>query len=73
MINTRNYGDIESVKSDVRAVHDILARQGYSLVLDCIAEYIGITAAKLDLSFDESINLIDSLTAELESQTLERI
>ena len=73
ILNTRNYGDFDNIKSDVETLHDIINRQGTSLVVDCIAESIGTTASKFHLTYDYSKKALDSILAELKEQTLERI
>lgn len=72
-LNTRNYGDFDNIKSDVKTLHDILNRQGTNLVVDCIADTIGTTGLKFGLTFDESKDALDSILSELKQQTLERI
>ena len=71
--NLRNYGDFERLKDDVTTLHDIINRQGTNLVVDCIAESLGITSIKHSLSFDESKQALDSIIDELKTQTYERI
>ena len=73
ILNLRNYGDFDSIKDDVKTLHDIISRQGTNLVVDCIAEIIGETSSKHRLSFDESKQALDSIIAELKEQTFERI
>lgn len=72
-INTRNYGDLENVRDDVQALHDIINRQGSGLITACLAEHIGLTASKFDLSWGDSIRGLDSIVNDLREQTLERI
>lgn len=72
-LNTRNYGDFDNIKTDVKTLHDIINRQGSNLVVDCLADTIGTTGLKFGLTFDESKAALDSLLAELKEQTLERI
>ena len=71
--NTRNYGDIDNVAGDVKALHDIIARQGSQLVTAVLAEGIGSTALKYKLTFNESKRVLESMIEDLTEQTLERI
>ena len=73
ILNLRNYGDFERIKSDVQTLHDIINRQGTNLVVDCMAEIIGDTSSKHNLTFDESKQALDSIIDELKTQTFERI
>jgi hypothetical protein len=72
-LNTRNYGDFDNIKNDVKTLHDIINRQGNSLVVDCLAESLGQTVIKFKLSESEANKALDTLLNELEQQTLERI
>lgn len=73
ILNSRNYGDFDNIKNDVKTLHDIINRQGTNLVVDCLAESLGSTALKFDLTFNESKNALDSIINELTEQTLERL
>ncbi len=73
ILNLRNYGDFERIKSDVQTLHDIINRQGTNLVVDCMAEIIGKTSSTHNLTFDESKQALDSIIDELKTQTFERI
>ena len=73
ILNLRNYGDFERIKSDVQTLHDIINRQGTNLVVDCMAEIIGDTSCKHNLTFDESKKALESIIDELKTQTFERI
>lgn len=68
-----NYGDFDNIENDVKTIHNIISRQGTILLADCIAEHIGQTSLKFDLSFDESKLALKMLIQELEEQTLERL
>tara|TARA_A200000159_G_scaffold19764_1_gene16357 strand:- start:337 stop:564 length:228 start_codon:yes stop_codon:yes gene_type:complete len=72
-INLRRYGDIDRVQDDVKALHDILNRQGVRLITDCLAESVGITSIKYNLSYDASKKALESIIDELKTQTFERI
>lgn len=73
ILNLRNYGDFEQIKDDVKTLHDIINRQGTNLVVDCMAEIIGDTSSKHNLTFDESKQALESIINELKTQTYERI
>lgn len=70
---TTKYGDIENVKADVKSLHEILARQGSSLLLDCIAEHVGQTVLKFKLNSAEAEKILNNLTGELKESIFERI
>ncbi len=72
-LNTRNYGDFDVIKIDVKTLHDIINRQGSNLIVDCLAESLGQTVIKFKLSESEANKALDTLLNELEQQTLERI
>jgi len=72
-INTRSYGDVDNVSRDVKALHDIIARQGSHLVTACLAESIGNTALKFGFTFNASKRVLESVVEDLREQTLERI
>ncbi len=72
-INTRNYGDIDNAASDVKALHDIIARQGSHLLTACLAEHLGTTSLKFGLSFNCSKRVLNAMVKDLTDQTLERI
>ncbi len=67
------YGDIENVRSDVNTINDIIKRQGAKLVLDVIAEYIGLVALRFKLSSDDAIYARDSYLNDLKESINERI
>jgi hypothetical protein len=73
ILNLRGYGDFEQVSEDVKTLHDILNRQSTNLVIDCLAEHIGMTARKFNLTEEENLRMLARLQAELTEQTLERI
>ena len=71
--NVREYGDIDNVASDVKALHDIISRQGSHLVTACLAESLGNKALKFGLSFNCTKRVLNSMVKDLTEQTLERI
>jgi len=72
-INSRNYGDIESLKYDLNALNNILSRQGTNLLIDVIAEHAGKTANKFNMSDDDRDRLVSNLINDLQNQLNERI
>ena len=72
-LNTRNYGDTDSVAADVKTLHDIIARQGSHLLTACLAEHLGNVAIKFDMSFNGSKRVLDAMVRDLEEQAYERI
>lgn len=67
------YGDESSVKQDVKTLNDILSRQGTSLLIDVIAEYVGYSAINYNLSKTERNTLVESLVTELKNSLQERV
>lgn len=70
--NLRGYGDIDNVKTDVRALRDIISRQGHNFVMDVIAEGIGETVNKFKLGIDDVKRLKTRLLDELRDAINER-
>lgn len=66
------YGDLDNVKKDGKALHEILSRQGVSLLIDVIAEHAGNTVVKYKLSDTERNKLVDSLVNEFKESLSER-
>ncbi len=66
------YGDLDQVKQDSRTLQDIIKRQGTSLVIDNLAEFIGRMSIEYKLSTDEVKNLRESLISELNYAIKER-
>jgi len=71
--NTRNYGNIKTLHTDIKTVNQILDNQGINLLIDVIAEYIGTQSVKYNFSTDESNRLREIVLSDLESQINERI
>ncbi len=67
------YGDVANVRADVKTLHDILGRQGSSLLIDVIAEHVGVVAIKFNLNKVEKNNLLKANIDELTDAILERI
>lgn len=67
------YGDVDSIKNDVKLLNEILSRQGNSLLLDVIAEHAGNTANKFKLLPSDRSMLMISLVDELEESLKERL
>ena len=68
-----NYGDMEKVSQDCKAIFEIMSRQGSSLLINCIAESVGITANKFKLSVDDRDALLKNLISELQNALNERL
>ena len=66
------YGDREKVPTDCKALYDIIARQGASLLIDCIAESVGTTANNFSLNAKDRSTLVENLIKELQSALNER-
>ncbi len=66
------YGDSDRVSSDAKLLNDILSRQGTSLLIDVIAEFVGNTANKFSYDSKEIDRLTKSLVSELKSAINER-
>lgn len=67
------YGNPDSVKRDLNALNDIMARQGHSLLLDAIAETCGHSANRYQMSETERKRMVESLVNELKEAILERV
>jgi hypothetical protein len=67
------YSDIDNVKKDAVTIHEIISRQGTSLLIDCIAEHVGRTANKFKLKLNESRLARNSIVKELNHAINERI
>lgn len=72
-LNTRNYGNLTTLHTDIKSVNSILENQGINLLIDVIAEYVGTQSVKYNFSTEESNRLRDSVISDLESQINERI
>lgn len=67
------YGDAENVKTDGKAVIEILSRQGTSFAIDMIAEYVGTIANTYKATDDERRRLLISLSEEFKNAIQERL
>lgn len=67
------YGDYDNVTKDVKVLNDILNRQGYTLLMEVIAEHFGYTVNKLNLSQTEIDNSKEHVLLELKTEINERI
>lgn len=72
-LNLKEYGDIENLKKDIKAITEVLDRQGASLLIDVISEYSGNVANMFKLSEHERTRLIDARVNELKQALLERL
>lgn len=67
------YGDAEKVREDAKVLQDILARQGTTFIIDCLAEYIGEHVNKFELTKVDRENLVNNITRELREALWERV
>lgn len=70
---TTKYGDVDNVKADVKALNDIISRQGTSLLIDVISNSVGDTVNKYKLESTEAQRIVKALVTELNESLLERI
>lgn len=70
---TTKYGDIDNVKADVKALNDIISRQGTSLLIDTISNSVGDTVNKYKLESAEAQRIVKALVTELKESLLERV
>ena len=70
--NLRNYGDLSNLTNDNKTLSDIIQRQGLTLIVDHIANFVGENAIKWNLSSDEVNRLTDSLIFDLKNAISER-
>jgi arginyl-tRNA synthetase len=66
------YGDLMNLRADVKTLHDILDRQGASLLVDVIAESIGVAAIRFNMTDEERARAISNVIEELKQSILER-
>ena len=62
---TQKYGDVDNVPKDVKALNDIINRQGMSLIVDVLAEYIGECQKRWKLNSQDLNRMKFNLTEEL--------
>ena len=67
------YGDESNVSNDVKALTDIINRQGSTLLLEVIAEQVGHAKLKFDLTEAEVAKVRNSLRDELNEALNERV
>ena len=67
------YGDYENANADIKTLRDIMARQGASIVLDCLAEFTMSNLVKFKCSDAEKLRGMDSLLNELKSELIQRL
>ena len=70
---TTKYGDIDNVKADVKALNDIISRQGTSLLIDVISNSVGDIVIKYKLESTEAQRIVKALVTELNESLLERV
>ena len=69
----KNHGHPEQLETDIDTLHDILDRQGTSVVIDAIADNVACAAIKFNMSEQERDRLTNSLAAELQNALLEKL
>lgn len=67
------YGDTNNVKADLKTLHDIIARQGQTLLIDVIAETCGDAANKFKMSATERATLTQKTLSDLSEALNERL
>lgn len=67
-----NYGDADNVRADVKALNDIINRQGNNLLLDVIAEHVGRVSKDFKLSDDDVRRVRRALVEHLTNAINER-
>lgn len=67
------YGDYDNVGKDATIIREIMSRQGNALLLECIADSIGESRIKFNLTFEEARRVMDETLAELKADISERI
>ena len=66
------YGDYDNVTKDVKAINEIIGRQGSLIVLEVLAERIGQSVLRFHLDNKETENLKNSLILDLKEELNER-
>lgn len=66
------YGDRDNAKKDLITLFEIMSRQGTSLLIDAMAESVGMTVNKFKLTEKEASTLRNSLLTEFKHAMLER-
>ena len=67
------YGDYDNVTKDAKAIYDIQSRQGNSLILECVAETLGKTCSKFNMTEKERMRVVGQLLGEFKELMLERV
>lgn len=67
------YGDLPKVRLDVKAINEILSRQGDSLLIDAMSENVARSANLYGLNTKERENLVNSILNELKESLFERV
>lgn len=71
--NLRGYGDVDNLNQDIKALRDILSRQGQAFAIDVLAETVGETANKFGLSETERNQLLSGLKKDFINALEERL
>lgn len=67
------YGDTNNARQDSKALREILERQGVSLLIDVLADHVGVCANNHKLTETERNKVRDSMLNELRESINERI
>lgn len=66
------YGDTKKVSQDVKTINEIIYRQGYSLLIDLIAEFIGEQNLKYKWDSVERMRVEDHVAESVREAIQER-
>lgn len=66
------YGDVDNVPKDVKTLNDIIDRQGITLLIDVIAEYVGQRAIAYKWTSLERRQVMNQYVEELREAIIER-
>lgn len=69
---TSNYGDVDNVKKDVKALNEILMRQGSRLLIDVITNHIGEIIVKYNMTDEQRNNIVNSVLKDFNDSMSER-
>jgi hypothetical protein len=72
ILNLREYGDLENRKQDIKALEDMISRQGLNFIVDVVSNSIGETVLKYKLDKTEVKRLRDSLLADFKNAINDR-
>lgn len=72
IVNLRDYGNLEKVKSDSVEFKNIINRQGFNFINDCMANYVGEHSIDFKLDKHEIKKLKDDIIDDLINAINER-